>query len=261
MNLKKFLIESFYNRKARFSKVQFETLLKTIKGDKFVVLPLCSFMNFHANDKVIIGLRHDIDVNPWQALRMAAIEHKYEIQSTFCFLATAWYSGRITKKGLKRDNLDWIYKAVHELSHEIASHNDSLTLLIKHKIFPRFFYFKESRYFEGLGIKIYGSASHGSPLARELGISNYEIFSDFVKSKIITYKKHIYKIGEASLREFGYHYEAYHLDHNIYISDAGGTFRIDGKIASFEDVICKIATAEKGSRIQLLLHPCWYKLK
>jgi hypothetical protein len=251
----------FHRRKAKFSEKQYRELLTVLSESKFLILPLNNFRKWHDKGKVIIGLRHDVDTDPFKALRMAQIEQEYKIYSTFFFLSTAWYAGKIKKDGLKRNDLDWLYLAIWAIGHEIAVHNDLLTVISKYKLDPFEFNRQELNYFHSLGIPIYETSSHGSEIAKKLHISNFDIFSDFAKTKLtMPYKGTCYLIGHNSLKEYGYECESYHLDHNIYISDAGGCFKIDGKPVSFDEVICKLKTVERGNRIQLLIHPEHYKI-
>lgn len=257
--LKAFL--KFHRRRAKFTRKQLEELFATISDNKFCTLPLNNFRKIKDSTRVLIGLRFDVDIDCFKSLKLAQIASLYGIYGTFCFLSTAWYAGKIKKDRLHRNNLDWLYRAVYELGNEIGIHNDLLTVQIKHKLNPLEYNYQELEYFAGLNIPIYGTASHGSKLAKELGISNFDIFYDFAKTKLTyPYNGIEYPIGRNTLKEFGYQYESYHLDHTMYISDANGKFRIDGKIVSFDQVICKLKTAEKGTRIQLLIHPEHYRI-
>jgi len=47
--------------------------------------------NTFNDSKVVVGLRHDVDFNPFKALEMAIIEKFYGIRATYYFLATAEY--------------------------------------------------------------------------------------------------------------------------------------------------------------------------
>jgi hypothetical protein len=248
----------FHRRKARFTRKQLEELFETISDSKFCILPLNNFRKIK-DTRVLIGLRIDVDTDPFKALKLARMLWSYETQGTFFFLSTAWYAGRITKNGLKRNNLGWLYKAVHEFGHEIGIHNDLLTVVMKHRLDPMKFTYDELSYYAILGFPIYGTSSHGSEIAKRT-VPNYEIFSEYTKNRFVKYKKRVYEIGTYYLSDYTFKYETYHLSHNCYISDANGKFRIDGKVVSFAQVICKLKTAQKGTRIQLLIHPEHWKI-
>ena len=100
----------------------------------------------------------------------------------------------------------------------------------------------------------------------------FEIFSDFANSQNIQYAGKTYNIGQKSLNEFGFSYEAYHIDYNIYLTDVGGHWSISksengfikffGKsnqiACSFDNVINTIKNAKSGDRIVILTHPLWW---
>jgi hypothetical protein len=258
--LKKAGIQLFYNRKARFIGKQFQTLLTVLSEPKFLPLPLNDFRKIKDSSRVVVGMRKDVDCNPWQALKMAEVENKQDIYSTYFILSTAYYAGKIKKGVFHRDNLDSVYKKIHSLGNEIAIHNDLLTVVIKYGMDPIKFTYDELSYYAILGFPIHGTSSHGSEIAKQT-FPNFEMFSDFAKRQNYAYKGAIYPIGRYSLSEYTFKYEATHLNHTCYISDAGGTFKIDGKPAGFDQVICRLMTAQKGERIQLLLHPVWWRLK
>lgn len=250
--LKAFL--KFHSRRAKFSRKQLEELFETISDRKFCVLPLNHFRKIKDSTRVLIGLRFDVDFDPYKALKLSQVASLYGICGTFFFLATAWYAGRIKRNGLHRNNLDWLYKEVYELGNEIAIHNDLLTVQIKYKLDPFEFNRKELDYYHSLGIPIHGTSAHGSSIAK-VTCSNYEIFSDFATVKMVNYKGNIYTIGRNILRDYGFEYEAYHLDDDTYYSDANGCWNLPG---GFDELISRLKTAQRGQRIQILIHPEYY---
>jgi hypothetical protein len=60
-------------------------------------------------------IRHDVDRKPYNALKMARLEHSLEITATYCF--------RTKKHTLKPD----VISKISALGHEIAYHYESLT--------------------------------------------------------------------------------------------------------------------------------------
>ena len=95
-------IRSKYDSYAVFSWTQYTELHARLSQDKFIVLPLNEMRNTFDNSKVVVGLRHDVDFNPFKALEMAKIEKVYRIRSTFYFLATAEYYGTISNSTMVR---------------------------------------------------------------------------------------------------------------------------------------------------------------
>lgn len=103
-------------------------------------------------------------------------------------------------------------------------------------------------------IRIYGTASHGSPLARKT-VPNYQIFSDFAKSDSLEYMGKIYPLGEHSLKDYGFKYEAYFVDFGFYFSESGGKWNDP---EGFTGILKKLESSNAGDRIQVLVHPDWW---
>jgi hypothetical protein len=84
------VIRNKYDSHAVFKWDQYTKLLDLLSQDKFIVLPLNEMRKTFNESKVIIGLRHDVDMNPFKALEMAKIEKMYGIRATYFFLAIAF---------------------------------------------------------------------------------------------------------------------------------------------------------------------------
>jgi hypothetical protein len=248
-------IRSKYDSYAVFTWAQYASLLDVLSQNKFVVLPLNEMRKTFDKSRVIVGLRHDVDVNPYKALEMSKIEKTYGIRSTYYFLPTADYYGKFEKsKMIHTPGLETIYKAIDKSGSEIGIHNDLMCVLIEHKIDPLIFNKQEIAYYRSLKIKVYGTAAHGSPISKKT-IPNYEIFSDFAKKDTVKYKGETYHVGQYSLKDFGFKYEAYFIDHDIYFSDSDGRWNdVDG----FAGILKKLQTIQPGERIEILTHPDWW---
>jgi hypothetical protein len=209
-----------------------------ITKEKYIVLPLNEMRKTFDSNKVVIGLRHDIDSKPERSLEMARIEKGYGISSTYYVL----------------NREDSIYKQLHKLGMEIGIHNDLLTTLIIKHLNPLDINKTELKHYKKLRIPIKGTASHGSSLAKET-IPNYQIFKDYAKGDYVKYKGILYPIGIYSLRRYGFKYEAYFIPFNIYLSDSGGYWN-DPK--GFNGIMDKIKNSRRGDRIQILIHPEWW---
>lgn len=242
--------------KPTFTYQQYRQLLNEIIDERFIVLPLNEFKDSINDEKVMICLRHDVDHHPFKALEMARIEHEYGFRATFYMLGTAVYSG-IFHEGQyhKYACMSKIYSDIDNLGSEIGIHNDLLTVMIKYKLEPYAFNKSELIYFNNIGIDIFGTAAHGSTIAKET-VPNYQMFSDFAQSTSIDYKGESYNIGERSLSEYGYQYEAYFINNNKYFSDVGGKWNLPG---GFDQLIQEIRNSVPGDRIQILTHPVWWK--
>jgi hypothetical protein len=218
---------------------QYFQLMDELSKDKYIILPLNEMRKIFDSTKVIVGLRHDIDNKPERSLEMARIEKGYGFRATYFILNKA----------------DSIVKQLHRLGMEIGIHNDLLTVMIFKNTNPFEFNRTELKHYKKLRIPIYGTASHGSQIAKET-IPNYQIFKDYAKSEFVKYKGILYPLGRYSLSRYGFKYEAYFINFNIYLSDSGGQWN-DNK--GFAGVMDKIKNSKQGDRIQILVHPEWWK--
>lgn len=248
-------IRSEYDNMSVFTWSQYNELLKEISQEKFVVLPLNEMRNHYDPSKVVVGMRHDIDCNPFKAVEMATIEKGYGIRATYFILPTASYYGHISNfKIVRQPGMGSLYKRLYDDGAEIGIHNDLLAIMILYKIDPFRFNKEELAYFNSLKIPIYGSASHGSEIAKKT-LPNFQIFSDFAKSGTVSYEGKHYPLGKYSLKKYGYKYEAYFIDFKTYFSDGKGKWNDpDG----FSGILKKLEKSQPGDRIEILTHPEWW---
>jgi hypothetical protein len=249
------MIREEYDSWAVFKWDDYHRLMEKLSEDKFIVLPLNEMRQHFDPSKVVIGLRHDMDFNPFNGLKMANIEKSYGIRSTYFVLPTAEYYGRITNNGVIRNSgMDSLYKRINKKGGEIGIHNDLITVMITYGLDPFIFNRKDLEFFMKAGIEIHGTASHGSPIAK-VTVPNYQIFSDFTKKDSVEYNGLKYPLGIKSLADFGFQYEAYFINFNGYISDSGGKWN---NPEGFPGVLKKLDSAVPGDRIQILVHPDWW---
>ena len=249
------LIRSKYDSYAVFNWDQYAELLAKLSQEKFAVLPINEMRNTFDNTRIIVGLRHDVDFNPFKALEMAKIERLYGIRASYYMLATAEYYGNINDSQMIHSaGIGNLFMEIHNTGAEIGIHNDLLTVLILNNIDPILFNKEELKFFKSLRIPIYGTAAHGSPLAKRTA-PNYEVFSDFALKDSVKYEGKKYLLGLNSLKEYGFKYEAYHIDYGIYLSESGGKWNDpDG----FDGILKKLESSIPGDRIQILVHPDWW---
>ncbi|HLP74724.1 MAG TPA: hypothetical protein VK155_17590 [Bacteroidales bacterium] len=240
---------------AMFTWSDYNRFTETLLNPRYIVLPLNEMRNTFDPSKIIIGLRHDVDLNPFKAVEMARIENSYGIRSTFFFLATAEYFGSINNKILAREPaMESLLREVHNTGSEIGIHNDLLAVMINYKADPLLFCREEISYYRSLRIRIHGTASHGSMIAKST-VPNYNIFSDFDTAAYVEYGGDRYPVGIYSLEEFGFEYEAYKIPFNKYFSDSGGRWNDP---EGMQGVIKKIESSQPGDRIEILVHPDWW---
>jgi hypothetical protein len=251
-------IREKYDYRAVFTWDQYRELLTELAKEKYLVLPLDEMRNTYNDSKVVIGLRHDIDMNPFKALEMADIEKDFGFRVTYFVLPTADYYGFLFKTGLTRNKgLDSLIRDLYKKGAEIGIHNDMLTAMIDYGFDPFIFNKNELDFIKSLGIPVTGTASHGSPIAKKT-VPNYQIFSDFATSDSVLYEGKKYPIGKNSLKEFGFEYEAYFLNFNYYYSESGGKWN-DEK--GFAGILSDLERSLPGDRIQILTHPDWWGRK
>lgn len=249
------IIRDKYDSYAVFRWSQYAQLLEKLKEEKFLVMPLNEMRETFDSTKVIVGLRHDVDLNAFRAVDMSVLENFYGIRSTYFFLATAEYYGEIEDSLKLSPVIGDILKAVQKNGSEIGIHNDLLTVMIRYGKDPFEFNRRELAYYKSLGIPIYGTAAHGSPWGKQLGIPCYEIFSDFAASDSVKYNKENYPLGLHSLKDYGFQYEAYKIPFTHYYSESGGKWNDP---EGLEGIIKKLESSKPGDRIQILVHPDWW---
>jgi len=248
-------IRAKYDHRAVFTWDQYMDLMTELSKDKYLVLPLEEMRKTYSESKVVVGLRHDIDMNPFKALESAVIERDFGFRTTYFVLPTADYYGYLYRTGLYRnEGLDSIIRDLYDTGAEIGMHNDMLTAMIDFGFDPFSFNGNELAFIRSIGIPVSGTASHGSPIAR-LTVPNYQIFSDFDKSVSVVYNGKEYPIGKNSLAEYGYEYEAYFLDFDFYYSESGGKWN---DVNGFSGILEQLAGSLPGTRIQILTHPDWW---
>ncbi len=248
-------IRDKYDYYAVFTWARYADLLNMLSEEKFIVLPLNEMRKTFDDTKVVVGLRHDVDLNPFKALEMAQIEKAYGIRSTYYFLATAEYYGEFkNSKMVRTTGIEYLFKEIQKTGAEIGIHNDLISIMIDHGINPYLFNKEELAFYKSLKIKIYGTSSHGSLIAKKT-VPNYQIFSDFAKSDSIQYQYKKYPIGKYSLKNYGFKYEAYSINFDSYFSESGGKWNDPG---GFAGILKKLESSKAGDRIQILVHPDWW---
>ena len=105
-------------RKARlaldFTLSKYEELLQTLLGQNLKIFTVSSYLEERPGSNFAI-LRHDVDRKPINALRMAELENRKGIKSTYYF--------RYVKGVFKPE----IIRRIHGLGHEIGYHYETLS--------------------------------------------------------------------------------------------------------------------------------------
>jgi len=207
----------------RFTLKSYGEFLDRISSHKIV--PLREMDWTFDPDKVVIGLKHDIDRDLVAAVRMATIEYKKGIRGTYFVLHTALY--------YKRKSTIPVLKAIQDMGFEIGFHNNLQAINfekyspdeLKHKL-----RLNEMR---DAGIKLFGTSAHGN--------GRHGLEGDNLGAWSILPKESL-----------GFIYEAYSLNYNRTYSDCLFT----DKRRNHPDDIDPL---EPGDRIMMLFHPQHWK--
>jgi hypothetical protein len=154
-----------------YSEVLLE--IKKVGNIKFKTMSEISYLDKNSQNK-ILGIRHDIDSDLETALKLARIEHRQGISSTYYVLHTAQYywSDYLQKRSTRCLR---ILREIQELGHEIGLHNDALGVLLETGVSPIETLKKELDFLRGSSLSVTGTASHGS--FHQYNASNYEVFT------------------------------------------------------------------------------------
>lgn len=242
-----------------------EFLKKISDPSKYVVLPLDEFKNTYDSNKIVIGLRHDVDVNLIHALAFSDTEYNLGFRSTYFILHTApYYLLNATNMAVHNDNIIPLLKKLQDERHfEIGWHNDLVTLQLIYGINPVDFLKNELNWLRSNGIRVTGTASHGSPYCHTYGYLNYYFFREcsavpvmpYANIDTVTMGSERIKIIKGNLSDFGLNYEAYFLKYNKAFSDASVKDGIRWNISMLD-----LNNLTKGDRVVILLHPIhWHK--
>jgi hypothetical protein len=240
-------------------------LNKISDTSKYIVLPLNEFRKTFNSNKIVIGLRHDIDVDLNVAYKFSDIEYNLGFRSTYFVLHTApYYLANPNNMEVHSDKIIPILKTMQNVRHfEIGWHNDLVTLQVVYNIDPVKYLHSELNWLRSNGLHIVGTASHGSNYCRVYHYLNYYFFEECTFHVVPNFENNItVPIGgkdillkKGKLSDFGLEYEAYFLNNNKAFSDATVTSGIRWNIGMLD-----LNQLHPGDRIIILLHPIhWHK--
>lgn len=212
-----------------------------------------------ARDRVVVGLRHDVDARIASALDMAAVEARRGLSATYFILHTASYYGTLGARGPRhRESLIPKLRELQDMGHEIGWHNDLVTLECVHGVDPRQYLASELAWLREHGIEVRGTASHGSYWAHRLGYhNNYffedfdDVFKEFPNNVAVEVGGRRRTLTKGRLAEFGLEYEAYHLGEDHYWSDA----RFDAAGERWHPEQLDLDSFKAGETVIVLTHP------
>lgn len=245
---------------------KYEDFLKKISDTSlYSVLPLNEFRKTFHNNKIIIGLRHDVDNSLSHAFNFSDVEYRNGFRSTYFILHTAsYYLENAWNMGIHSENIIPVLKQMQDERHfEIGWHNDLVTLQVIYNIDPSSFLRNELTWLRLKGIKVNGTASHGSNYCHAYHYLNYYFFEDCSALAVPGYENintvpvngQVINLTKGKLADFGLDYEAYFLNNNLAFSDAT---IING--VRWHTGMLDLSKLKKGDRVIILVHPIhWHQ--
>jgi len=234
-------VRNEYNITCKFS--YYYKLLKELKRDRYRVLRVIDFIRLARNgslprDKVIVILRHDVDVSPQKAFLMSRLEYNASIYSTYYIRIRGPYN-------IFEENFyEWLIW-LHNNGFEIGLHYETLYLTNYNFSLAEKMFLSDLNVLRSV-VPVYTVCSHGNSPRQKY--PNYEIFKrNDTLLKIAELEGEAYiTIYEliAILRRNG------SIAGYIYLSD---TYKRD------IDWIGKLREVNTGTIVYILIHPDnWY---
>ena len=247
-----------YEKYAKFLEKVSDTSL-------YIVLPVNEFRTTYDSRKIIIGLRHDVDIDLDKAWDFSKTEADMGVRSTYYILHTApYYLNSSQNMAVHSSRIIPALRSMqNERKMEIGWHNDLVTLQAVYSINPSDFLYNELTWLRSNGINISGTASHGSNYCYTYKYLNYYFFEEctwpvvgqFVNNLVLPLNGASAPMIKGKLSDFGLEYEAYFLNNNKYFSDASITNYVRWNIGMLD-----LNQLVPGDRVIILLHPIhWHR--
>jgi hypothetical protein len=238
-------------------------LLKVSDTSKYIIIKLDEFLKTVDTNKVVIGLRHDVDLDLKKAFKLSTVENNLGIRSSYYILHTAaYYLADPNNMEEHSDSIIPTLKIIqNDYNDEIGWHNDLVTIQLVYDIDPVIFLNQELSWLRSNGLNLTGTSSHGSNYCYVYYYLNYYFFEEFKNSvagqfvnndSALVYGKWV-KFKHGRLSDFGLDYEAYFLNNNKYYSDASF---INGNRWNIN--MLDLSTLKRGDRVIILMHPVYY---
>ncbi len=245
-------------------------LLQTLIDAGFV----CSthaegFAEDQASSKTLY-IRHDVDHKLDVALVMARIENELGVRASYYLLHPGdydkdenYFGSIVNGHILPAPGLMEAANELIALGHEVGLHNDLAQLSVKASRPVADLLADILAMFAAQGIRITGTASHGSRFARRYQFINKQIFAECMPAGESPRTIDIegggkIKLFDLSLSRFGLSYEAYSINHDCRIADTGGRFTIGSTLYEDIDFARLRVEVEDKFRLVMLIHPDWW---
>jgi trans-aconitate methyltransferase/Flp pilus assembly protein TadD len=198
-----------------------------------------------------VALRHDVDWSIENAFAMATLEHELGLRSTYFLLHP---DGRITDRNyfghieggqlvIDPRLFEWASRLI-DLGHEVALHNDLISLALATRRQPAEFLEQIVEAFTRKGMPLAGSVAHGSRTCRDLGYMNYQIFEElqhlhvavdyqnspelfdrFNEDRVVQDGHEVRKFN-LRMADYGLKYEANFVPWEVYVSDSSAHWSV-----------------------------------
>lgn len=238
-------------------------LIKISDTSRYKIVRLDEFNETIDPGKILIGLRHDVDLDLNTAYDLSKVEYNLGIQSVYYILHTAgYYLAKSDNYSVHNESIiPKLQTMQNDYNHRIGWHNDLVTLQLVHNIDPVGFLHQELDWLRNKGISIKGTASHGSQYCYIYKYLNYYFFEEyknpavgkFVNNDSTLVNGKWIRIKHAHLNDFGLDYEAYFLNNNKYYSDASIVDGIRWNVGMLD-----LESLSPGDRVIILIHPIYY---
>ena len=247
-------------RERRFLYEEYEAFLRRLADPRFLVVPLRELASTEPGDRIVIGLRHDVDERLDNAVRLARLEQRHGVRSSWFVLHTAGYYG-VTRRGEARHDPAILASLaeLQRLGHEVGFHHDLVTLQCVYGVPPVDYLAGELAWLRENGIDVVGCAAHGSYWCHALGFNNNYAFAGldepipgFPNVEVVDGPLGSCRIEKTTLGEHGLRYEANHLPLDAYNSDSYH----DAAGNRWHPSDLDLDALAPGERAVVLLHPC-----
>jgi hypothetical protein len=228
-------------------------LLAELARPRYRVLTMAAFAAAPADpQRVVVGMRHDIDSHPEKALAMAALEEAAGLRSTYFVLHSASYYGEVRDGRLRRHAaIGALAQEFDRRGFEVGIHHDLFSMMWRHGFAPEPFLREELASYRALGVAVTGAAAHGDGTVIARGLNNMWIFAEFARSGVSVVEGRSYPYGQATLAGAGLAYEAYLLRRDESTGDIDA--RLKGQPAT--ELTALLAAQPAGRRVIILTHP------
>ena len=199
-----------------FTLKHYEDICNIILKNQYKV---CFFNDNLDNLENVLILRHDVDQSLDQSIKIAKIENKYNIKSTFFIWLRSPFYNIFEKK-----YSDIIYE-IANLGHQIGLHFDESAYRIENEVDLNNYINKEANIIKGFfNIDIFAVSMHRP--------------SKWILDNDIRFKKYINTYSKKYFEEFKY------------FSDSRRQWK--------EGCICNKININKYNKLHILIHPFWW---